>query len=466
VIYAYDGALLRSTDGGESWSRPGTERFAEPTALSVNPADPSEVWVASHEFPQGFPIRQELSAVLPANVLARSTDGGATFSAVPFSPIASSRVIHQILFDPRDPDVVWAAGDGLFRQRDGAWESLPRPSASTGYTSTISAIAIDAASGTLYVATREIGVFSTRDDGKTWVDVTSNLPRSGGQGPDVTALVADLQASGTLYLAAKRIDCLYFLPPTHVEGGVFRTTDAGATWERFGEGLGDLSVRRLLLDRRAVPMLYADTLLEARALPLSAPLGLDRVSPVSGSIAGGTLVLLSGEGFGAGTRVTVGGAAPQSVELLDARTLRIRTPAHAAGPADVVVTNPDGGLAALAGAFRYEEWGSCNEDGQTLCLEKGRFTVRATRPGATAHGESLTTKSGWFWFDWNQIPDAVAKVLDGRSVNGHYWIAVSTLTDDPLTLTVTDTVTGRSREYHSAPGQALAVVDRETFASN
>lgn len=327
-------------------------------------------------------------------------------------------------------------------------------------------MAIDAASGTVYVATRGIGVFATRDEGRTWTDVTANLPRFGPLGPAVTALVADPLASGTLYLAARGFDTPLVSPETYVAGGVFRTTDSGATWERFGERLGDVPVRKLLLDRRAVPMLYADTLLEAWALPLSAPLGLDRVSPASGSIAGGTLVLLSGEGFGAWTRVTVGGAAPQSVELLDERTLRIRTPAHAAGPVDVVVTNPDGGLAALAGAFRYEVWGSCNEAGQTLCLEKGRFAVRATRPGATAHAETLTTKSGWFWFDWNQIPDAVAKVLDGRSINGHYWIAVSTLTDDPLTLTVTDTVTGRTREYHGVPGHPLALVDRETFASD
>ncbi|MBK9963428.1 MAG: IPT/TIG domain-containing protein [Holophagales bacterium] len=466
VIYAYDGALLRSTDGGASWSRPGTESFAEPTALSVHPSDPSEVWVAAHEVPQGFPIRQELSAVLPATVLARSTDGGATFSAISFAPDAGQRVIHQVLFDPRDPAVVWAAGQGLFRYRGGTWESLPLPSAPTSTESTISAIAIDAATGTVTVATRGIGVFATRDDGRTWTDVTANLPRSGGRGPAVTALVADPHAPGTLYLSANRVDTLFFLPATHVEGGVFRTTDAGATWERFGEGLGDVSVRRLLLDRRAVPMLYADTVLQAWALPLSAPLRLDRVAPASGSIAGGTLVALSGEGFGAGTRVTVGGAPPQSVELLDARTLRIRTPAHAAGPADVAITNPDGATDSLPGAFRYEEWGACREAGQTLCLEKGRFAVRAARAGAAGHAEPLTTRSGWFWFDWNQIPDAVARVLDGRSVNGRYWIAVSTLTDDPLTLTVTDTVTGRSREYHGAPGQPLAVVDRETFASD
>ena len=90
---------------------------------------------------------------------------------------------------------------------------------------------------------------------------------------------------------------------------------------------------------------------------------------------------------------------PQSVDLLDERTLRIRTPAHEAGPADVVVTNRDGSTAEVPGAFRYQAWGSCGEAGQTLCLEKGRFAVRVTRPGATAHAEALTTKSGWFWFD-------------------------------------------------------------------
>ena len=144
VIYAFrvplrsgsDGGaswLLRSTDGGASWFRPGEDDFAEPTALSVNPSDPSEVWIASHERPQGFPIRQVLSTSLLGSVLARSTDGGSTFSAVSFAPDASSRVINQVLFDPRDPGVVWAAGEGVFRSRGGTWESLPLPSAPTSY---------------------------------------------------------------------------------------------------------------------------------------------------------------------------------------------------------------------------------------------------------------------------------------------------------------------------------------------
>jgi photosystem II stability/assembly factor-like uncharacterized protein len=457
--------IYRSTDGGTSWSRTGEDYFALPTALAVHPSNPLEVWIASREYPPAFPIRETLSEALVGNGLARSIDGGATFSAVSYAPDANRRSINQVLFDPRDPSVVWAAGYGVFRCRGGTWESLPLPSARIDYDSSIAAIAIDAASGTVFIATRRAGVFATSDDGKTWTDVTANLPRTGNVGPAATALVADPHAPGTLYLSADRLDTSFdYL--SHVDGGIFRTTDAGATWERFGEGLDDQSVLGLLLDRRTVPMLYADTVFEAWALPLSAPLHLDRVSPASGSIAGGTLVLLSGEGFGAGTRVTVDGAQPQSVELLDGRTLRIRTPAHAAGPADVVVTNPDGGLAALAGAFRYEELGSCSEVGLTLCLENRRFAIRATRSGATGRAETLTTKSGWFWFDWNQIPDAVVKVLDGRSVNGRYWIAASTLTDDPLTLTVTDTLTGRTRDYRAASGQPLAIVDRETFASD
>ena len=457
--------IYRSTDGGASWSRAGVDTFAWPTALAVQPSDPLEVWIASKEYPPAFPIRETLSEALVGNGLARSIDGGATFSAVSYAPDADRRVIYQILFDPRDPSVVWAAGNGLFRYRGGTWESLPLPSAGIDYESTIVAIAIDAASGTVYVATRRAGVFATSDDGKTWTDVTANLPRTGKVGPAATALVADPHAPGTLYLSADRLDPSFdYL--FHLDGGVFRTTDAGATWERFGEGLDDQSVLGLLLDRRAVPTLYADTVFEAWALPLSAPLTLDRrlarLRIDRGRHARPSLGRRLRRRHARDSRRRP----PQSVELLDARTLRIRTPAHAAGPADVVLSNPDGGLAALPGAFRYEKWGSCSEVGLTLCLEKGRFAVRATRAGATAHAETLTTKSGWFWFDWNQIPDAVARVLDGRSVNGHYWIALSTLTDDPLTLTVIDTVTGRSREYHGAPGQPLAVVDRETFASD
>lgn len=60
--------------------------------------------------------------------------------------------------------------------------------------------------------------------------------------------------------------------------------------------------------------------------------------PVRGSVAGNTYVEIRGRGFTGMMDVTFDGQAAASVQILDAQTLAVRTPPHATGPVDVVVT--------------------------------------------------------------------------------------------------------------------------------
>ncbi|MBI5066834.1 MAG: IPT/TIG domain-containing protein [Deltaproteobacteria bacterium] len=86
--------------------------------------------------------------------------------------------------------------------------------------------------------------------------------------------------------------------------------------------------------------------------PPSPTLALDVVSPSSGPTAGGTALVLTGTGFEAGAQVSVGGSAA-AVGAITATRIEATAPAHAAGPADVVVSLPDGRTASLAAAFAY-----------------------------------------------------------------------------------------------------------------
>jgi hypothetical protein len=65
------------------------------------------------------------------------------------------------------------------------------------------------------------------------------------------------------------------------------------------------------------------------------------VSPASGPIAGGTQVLVTGSNFLAGAKVEIGGVA-SAVEVVSETELKAVTPAHAAGPEEVVVTSTGG----------------------------------------------------------------------------------------------------------------------------
>lgn len=72
------------------------------------------------------------------------------------------------------------------------------------------------------------------------------------------------------------------------------------------------------------------------------------VTPKRGSVAGGTVVTIRGDGFVGGVAVTFGGQAAANVVVGDRSTLTATTPAHAPGAVEVAV-----GASRLASGFTY-----------------------------------------------------------------------------------------------------------------
>ena len=103
-----------------------------------------------------------------------------------------------------------------------------------------------------------------------------------------------------------------------------------------------------------------------------------------------------------------------------------------------------------------EEGGACEADDQTLCLENGRFAVRArwqTDDGAgDATAWTLTPDTGLYWFFSPNNVEMVIKVLDGCALNGHRWVFAGGLTDVAVTMTVTDSETGEGMTYENPAG--------------
>lgn len=77
------------------------------------------------------------------------------------------------------------------------------------------------------------------------------------------------------------------------------------------------------------------------------------IAPAAGTTLGGTTVTITGTNFAAGAAVAIGGAPATEVAVQGATTLTARTPQHAAGPADVVVTVA-GRSGTLANGFRFD----------------------------------------------------------------------------------------------------------------
>ncbi len=131
------------------------------------------------------------------------------------------------------------------------------------------------------------------------------------------------------------------------------------------------------------------------------------LSPIRGSTAGGTTLRITGSGFQQGATVTLGDERGTTTVETSA-ALQVTTPAHAVGPVDVVVTNPNGQVSRAAGGYTYASPQSFDFngtwDGHALAHPEGggdvapfhsdmpmRFTVQNNRlTGFTCDSVTLT----------------------------------------------------------------------------
>jgi hypothetical protein len=115
---------------------------------------------------------------------------------------------------------------------------------------------------------------------------------------------------------------------------------------------------------------------------------------------------------------------------------------------------------------------ACVEDDETLCLAANRFQVEVdwrTSQGTSGAGrvDRVSDSTGMVWFFEQGNKEILIKVIDAcvPPFNA-YWVFFAATTDVDFTLTVTDTVTGLTKEYSNASGVAARPVqDTLTFAT-
>jgi hypothetical protein len=135
-------------------------------------------------------------------------------------------------------------------------------------------------------------------------------------------------------------------------------------------------------------------------------------------------------------------------------------------PPDYFGTGQDGDGAGIF-AQRFTTAASCAGVDQ-LCLG-GRFRVEVQYTNPTSgearagHAAPLTGDTGAFWFFAPGNAELMIKVLDGRAVNGHFWVFYGALSDVEYTITVTDTLTGDHRTYHNDRHQLASRADVDAF---
>jgi hypothetical protein len=112
---------------------------------------------------------------------------------------------------------------------------------------------------------------------------------------------------------------------------------------------------------------------------------------------------------------------------------------------------------------------ACVADALTQCLNGGRFQVRvhwdALHQGTSGEGQAvpITSDTGYFWFFSANNIELVIKVVDGRPVNGKFWVFYGALTNVQYTITITDTVTGAVKSYFNPQDTQASASDTSAF---
>ena len=115
--------------------------------------------------------------------------------------------------------------------------------------------------------------------------------------------------------------------------------------------------------------------------------------------------------------------------------------------------------------------GSCLPSTTVLCFGDGRFAAVVWRiviggsdvvfdPG---HGVPLTPDGGAFFFARRSNLELILKMVDGRAVNGHFWIFHGAATNQVYRIVVTDTETGRMWFYDNPRGELASGFDTRAF---
>ena len=192
------GGLMKTTDNGASFSAvTAKEQFASTGAVAVAPSNAKVVWLGTGE------ANDRNSSGWGTGVY-RSTDGGGTWTR---AGLERSRTVARIVVHPRDPDTAYVA--------------VP---------------------GDLWTPNPDRGLYKTTDGGKTWkavLQAASDKDRVGAG--DVAIDPSNPDTVYAVLYARRRTPWSFSAGPDATGGkdlgGIFRSTDGGATWKKLTNGL-------------------------------------------------------------------------------------------------------------------------------------------------------------------------------------------------------------------------------------
>ncbi len=219
--------LLKSTNGGESWSDADLKTYD----LTYDPSKPKTVYARN------------------SGKILKSADGGKTWNTFDIDlPKGVSGLSHFVI-SPSVPQTLYAlaGNDGDFHNVDWVFKStdggLTWRKASSGlpndYIQTLAVDPLD--SGVLYAGMSH-GILKTMNGGEDWTASNKGLPDK-----VVYALVIDPSNAGAVYAGT-------------YGAGIFKSTNTAESWTEANTGLTEKNIFALVIDPSNHSKLYAGTI--------------------------------------------------------------------------------------------------------------------------------------------------------------------------------------------------------------
>lgn len=239
--------LTYSDDLGKSWTEPAEPPIGFPQGSDASVARVWQIQPAPAEQPD------VVYAGVEPHALFRSDDRGESFSLVEglwnhpdrpsWEPGGGGACLHTVLPHPTDPNdvMVVMSAAGVYRTRDAgvSWEPanrgiqcafLPEDQRFPAFGQCVHKVAFHPDHPDRLFAQNHFGVYRSEDRGGSWAAIETGLPSNFG-----FALVAHPHQPETLYSIPLQADAERFPPEARLR--VYRTENAGTSWEALSNGL-------------------------------------------------------------------------------------------------------------------------------------------------------------------------------------------------------------------------------------
>ncbi|MFO0698775.1 MAG: hypothetical protein U0236_06065 [Nitrospira sp.] len=276
ILYvATNDAVYKSRDGGGTWERFPSFSARRVTTLAIDPLLPATIYAGTmgdavykspdggqHWLPHNVGLKEHVSFInqfvfhpAASEQVYAATTVGAFYSkdagrewVERMNGMKEVHIVTSIAINPKEPAVLYGGTTGgVYRSDDGAatWRKInngliPETELMAAMALGVNAIEIDRTNPDVVYAGTTKGLFRTANKGEQWERIGQSIAD-----PFISSLILHPKEPAQLYIGGP--------------AGIWKTSDGGKSWQAMNQGLTTLNIRALAMDPKNTQILYAGT---------------------------------------------------------------------------------------------------------------------------------------------------------------------------------------------------------------